>query len=149
MNDKGRLADHAVAEQAARTTAEIGAERARQTEKRKASLEPLRSSIRAEIPRALARLQSVGFAGGRMVRVNRPRLIGKQYEEKAAWELETHNVLYKGEMLPRTTWLLSDGRLLAGALWRDTLTDETDESVLKEIMNGLLDLGTHKPGKNP
>jgi hypothetical protein len=52
-------------------------------------------------------------------------------------------------MLPRTTWLLSDGRLLAGALWRDTLTDETDESVLKEIMNGLLDLGTHKPGKNP
>src|SRR5580693_7662631 len=119
MHDKGRRADRAVAGQIARTETEASVERTRQAQALQVGLEPLRASIRAEIPRALARLERVDFAGGRMLRVDRPRLIGKQYEEKAAWELETHEALHKGEMMPATTWLLSDGRLLGGAAWRD------------------------------
>jgi hypothetical protein len=79
-----------------------------------------------------------------MLRVDRPRLIGKRYEEKAAWELETHEALYKGEMVPATTWLLSDGRLLGGAAWRDVLADESDAAVLEAILAGLERIGSRR-----
>lgn len=126
-----------VAAEAARASAEAAACRAQEAHAAHDRLEPLRAAIRAEIPLALARLDRANFAGGQMLRVDRPRLIGKQYVERAGWELGTHPIMHKGEMMQRTTWLLSDGRLLGGAPWRDPLDDETDEAVLRDILANL------------
>jgi hypothetical protein len=79
-----------------------------------------------------------------MLRLDRPRFLGKQYEMKAAWELEEHKESYKSEMLPTSTWLISDGRIMGGAggSFREILAETTSEPVLQAILDGLRRLGT-------
>ncbi len=77
-----------------------------------------------------------------MLRIDRPRFIGKQYAMKAAWELEKHKAEFKSEMLPTSTWLLSDGRIMGGpGRFREILASVTDEAILDAILNGLRRLG--------
>lgn len=61
---------------------------------------------------------------------------------KAGWELEEHAENFKSEMIPTSTWLISDGRIMGGGgSFREILAEITSEPVLQAILDGLRRLG--------
>jgi hypothetical protein len=140
----GSRADRAVAEQVARAEADAAAQRVEEAKAVEVSLEPLREEIRAEAPLALARLEIAGFPGGTMLQLDRTRLIGQQTVRKAAWELERHQGENKGEKIPTSTWLISDGRIMGDeghGSFREIVAEITDQRVLQDILKKLRNLG--------
>lgn len=143
MGGRSSKADRAVAAKLKQDAAESLAERRHEADELHAGVEPLRDEIRVETPLALARVEAAGFPGARMLRLDRPRFFGRQYEMKAAWELEEHQENFKSEMVPTSTWLISDGRIMGGVggSFREILAETTSEGLLQAILDGLRQLG--------
>jgi hypothetical protein len=140
MIDKGKKADRVVGTRTARIAAEATAEHERQAQALQTRLRSLRDEIFVEVRRALTRLEKSGFPGGEMIRIQRSRLIGRQYEEKAAWTLEVP-VICEGKTMARPVWLVSDGRLLANMAGWEVLDHEQDEPFLSAILEEMRRLG--------